>query len=141
MFYLVGKDKCIKHKKLSTTGTINTVNFLGTTSLFLSTRSLKIRFVKSMPSIVFFFDIRKLLLLTLFTNMLIFSFRFSVYHDFNLKKTTHPTTSVCEMASFYVAILSTLTKTNWQTILSVKWEPTRCLALRTIISNRKLFRQ
>lgn len=29
MFYLVSKGKCIKHKKLSTTGTIKTVIFLG----------------------------------------------------------------------------------------------------------------
>lgn len=138
LYYLVSKDKCIKHKNLSTTESIKT-QFLGTTSLFLKTRSLKNRFVKSMPS-SFLFDIRKLPLLTLFTNMLIFSFRYSVYHDFNYKKTTHLTSSVCEIASFYMATLSTLTKTNLQAELSVKWEPTRCLALRTMISNMKFFR-
>lgn len=71
MFYLVSKGKCIKHKKLSTTGTITTVIFLGQFVSFSRHDHKKIDLSNQCP-FSFLFVIRKLRLLTLFTNMLIF---------------------------------------------------------------------
>lgn len=98
MFYIVINGKCIKHKQLSTIGTIKIVKYLDNQSLSQDKIiNLENRFVK-LTLLQFSFVIRKLLLLISFTNMLIhvFCIRYSVKH----------------LASLYVARLTTLRKTN-----------------------------